>query len=100
MTPSFEWDRTKAVTNKLKHGVSFEEAATVFADAVAAVFADHDHSEDERREIIVGHSERRRLLVVSFTERGEAIRIISPRKATKHERKDFEDNPLGGWGHD
>jgi uncharacterized DUF497 family protein len=76
--------------------VSFEEAATVFANPLAAIFPDPDHSEQEHREIIVGHSDRHRLLVVSFTERGETIRIISARKATKRERKDYEDNPMGG----
>jgi uncharacterized DUF497 family protein len=100
MTPSFEWDKAKAETNKRKHGISFEEAASVFADPLAAIFPDPEHSDDEVREIIVGLSARNRLLVVSFTERSDVIRIISARKATKRERKDYEDNRIGGWGHE
>jgi uncharacterized DUF497 family protein len=96
MTPSFEWDKNKASANERKHGVTFQEAATVFIDELAAVFVDEDHSDDEDREIIVGNSIRNRLLIVSFTERGDAIRIISARKATKRERKDFENNTRGG----
>ncbi len=100
MDPSFEWDEAKARVNQQKHGVSFDEAATVFADPLAAIFADPDHSHDEVREILVGHSDRNRLLIVSFTERGAAVRIISARVATPRERKDYEDNPLGGPGHE
>jgi uncharacterized protein len=100
MTPSFEWDKAKAAANEKKHSVDFEEAATVFADSLAAIFPDPDHSNDETREIIVGHSDRNRLLVVSFTERGDAIRIISARAATKRERKKYEDSPMGGWDHE
>ena len=77
MSPAFEWDETKAEANQKKHGVSFEEAATVFASPLAAIFDDQDHSQDEVREIIVGHSDRNRVLIVSFTERGPAVRIIS-----------------------
>ena len=87
MTPSFEWDKAKAEANKKKHAVAFEEAATVFANPLAAIFPDPDHSEEELREIIIGQSDRDRLLVVSFTERGDAIRIISARVASKRERK-------------
>jgi uncharacterized protein len=97
MAHSFEWDDAKAQANQHKHGVSFPEASTVFADPLAAIFPDEDHSDDETREIIVGQSDRPRLLVVSFTERGDKIRIISARPATPSERKDFEDNPMGGW---
>jgi hypothetical protein len=93
MSVEFEWDEDKAASNKKKHQVSFEEAATVFADPLAAIFDDEIHSADEQREIIVGHSEKNRLLVVSFTERAGAIRIISARQATKRERKDYEENP-------
>ena len=100
MSASFEWDEAKAQANQQKHGVSFEEAATVFANPLAAIFDDPDHSQDERREILVGHSDRNRVLVVSFTERGEAVRIISARVATPRERKDYEDNPMGGRGHE
>ena len=93
MSLEFEWNEDKAVSNNKKHGISFEEAATVFVDPLAAIFDDEVHSAEEQREIIVGHSEKNRLLLVSFAERGEAIRIISARQATKRERKDYEENP-------
>ncbi len=72
-----EWDDAKAMTNEAKHGVTFEEAETVFTDPLAAIFDDAWHSGSEEREIIVGHSDAGRLLVVSFVERAEVIRIIS-----------------------
>ena len=100
MAKPFEWNTEKAAANETKHGVSFSEAATVFGDALAAIFDDPDHSSDELREIIVGYSSRERLLVVSFTEREEAIRIISARKATPRERRNHEEDPLGGWSHE
>lgn len=100
MGPAFEWDEAKARANQQKHGVSFEEASSAFADPLAAIFPDHDHSDDEVREIIVGHSDKNRLVVVSFTERGEAVRIISARVATPQERADYEENPMGGWNHE
>jgi uncharacterized DUF497 family protein len=100
MAYSFEWDEEKAAVNERKHGISFAEAATLFADPLAAIFDDPDHSLEESREIIIGHSDRRRLLVVGFTERERAIRIISAREATRRERRDYEENPLGGWGHE
>jgi uncharacterized protein len=93
MTVEFEWDEDKTGSNKKKHQVSFEEAATVFADSLAAIFEDEVHSVEEQREIIIGHSEKNHLLLVSFTERAGAIRIISARQATKRERKDYEKNP-------
>ncbi len=96
----FEWDDTKAESNLQKHHVSFAEAATAFADPLAAIFPDPDHSQDEEREILVGVSERNRLLVVSFTERGNKIRIISARVATPSERRNHEENPMGGWHHE
>jgi uncharacterized protein len=92
MNPEFEWDEDKAASNQKKHRVTFEEAATVFADPLAAIFADEAHSEDEQREIIVGTSDQNRLLLVSFTERAGAVRIISARRATKKERQDYEEN--------
>jgi uncharacterized DUF497 family protein len=94
MTLEFEWHHDKAVLNKKKHGVSFEEAATVFGDPSAAIFDDVSHSEEEPREIIIGHSAKSRLLLICFTERGKAIRIISARRATKQERKDYEEAPF------
>lgn len=90
----FEWHADKAASNERKHGITFEEAMTVFADPLAVIFDDEEHSADEPREIIVGHSARRRLLLVSFTVRGEAVRIISARRATRREHKDYEENPL------
>jgi len=75
-----------------KHGVSFDEASTVFADPLAVIFVDDEHSKDELREIIVGHSGLGRLLLVSFKERDRIIvRIISARKATRRERKNHEE---------
>ncbi len=86
----FEWDRRKAGLNEAKHGVPFEEALTVFSDPLARMFDDPDHSRAEAREIIIGHSNKQRLLIVSFAERGSALRIFSARKATRRERKDYE----------
>jgi len=92
MSLKFEWDRRKAASNLSKHRVSFEEALTVFADPLARIFDDEDHSIEEQREIIVGHSAKERLLVVCFTSQGESVRIFSVRKATRRERKDHEEN--------
>jgi uncharacterized protein len=95
MALEFEWDDEKARSNEKKHRISFEEAASVFADPLAVIFDDETHSQDEQREIIIGHSDEDRLLLVSFTERGDAIRIISARRATKRERQEYEENPRG-----
>ncbi len=92
MSFRFEWNRPKATTNLQKHRVSFDEARTVFNDALARIFDDPAHSTTERREIIIGRSLAGRLLIVSFTERGKAIRIISARLATRRERLDYEEN--------
>jgi len=89
--PTFEWDGAKAAANLLQHGVSFEDAATVFQDPLAKVHADPDHSEAERRDIIVGHSVQGQLLLVSFTDRGSKLRLISARPVTRHERHDYEE---------
>ena len=86
----FEWDREKAKRNLKKHKVSFDEAATVFYDPLSATFADSDHSVGERRSITVGFSSRSQLLVISHTDRGKVIRIISARLATAQERKRHE----------
>jgi hypothetical protein len=88
----FEWDQSKAASNLTRHGVSFIEATSVFADPLAEIFGDDDHAADERREIIIGHSEQWRLLLISYTERGGAVRIVSARKVTRHERKDYEED--------
>ena len=87
----FEWDRAKAAENFRNHGVSFEEAATVFRDTLSATGRDPDHSVDEERYITFGVSTRGRLLVVSHTERGDTVRIISARHVTRGERKIYEE---------
>jgi len=89
-----EWDQSKAAVNLKKHGVSFEEAKTVFDNPLAVIFDDEVNSIDERREIIVGHSQQNRLLLIAFTERSSNIRIISARLATRKEREDYEQNAL------
>ena len=95
MSLRFELDVNKATANTAKHGVSFEEAATVFRDPLAFIFDDEDHSDEELREIIIGHSDAHRLLLVCFTERDNAIRIISAREATRRERRDYEEHRIG-----
>jgi uncharacterized DUF497 family protein len=93
MNVRFEWDGDKAAANLKKHKVDFDEASTVFADPLAKIFSDDEHSAEEIREIIVGHSIAGRLVLVSFTERGQnAVRIISSRVATRNERKAYEEN--------
>lgn len=87
---NFEWDESKAALNLRKHGVSFEEAASVFSDPLAYTFADPDHSLGEERLLTFGHSRTSRLLAVIHSERGRAIRIISARTATRHERGIYE----------
>ncbi|BAZ17738.1 hypothetical protein NIES4071_96180 [Calothrix sp. NIES-4071] len=90
MELEFEWDNRKAQTNFTKHGVSFEDAKTVFDDPDAYIFNDEWHSINEQREIIIGRDLENRLLLVCFTERQNVIRIISARLATKRERRDYE----------
>jgi uncharacterized DUF497 family protein len=87
----FEWNNEKAESNLAKHGVLFEEAKTVFDDPLYVDFYDPDHSEDEERYLIVGQSNRGRLLIVSYTERGDAIRLISAREVTRTEREAYEE---------
>lgn len=86
----FEWDRNKAALNMKRHNITFEEASTVFRDNLAVIFEDKDHSEQELRELMIGHSNRNRLLVISFTERGDAIRLISDRRANNREQAAYE----------
>jgi uncharacterized DUF497 family protein len=86
----FEWDRDKEKRNFKKHEISFDEAVTVFYDPLSATFADPDHSIEEDRFVTVGYSSQGRLFVVSHTDRGDAIRIISARPATVSERKRHE----------
>jgi hypothetical protein len=87
----FEWDPDKAIGNLAKHGVAFPDAATVFGDPQAITFSDPDHSEDEDRFLTFGHSIQGNLLIVSHTDRGERTRIISARRATRKERKLYEE---------
>jgi hypothetical protein len=93
--PTFEWDPAKAAANAKTHGVSFEEAVTVFQDPLAKVVPDPDHSESERREILIGHSAQVRLLLVAFTDRQGKIRLISARQVTRRERRDYEESQQG-----
>ena len=86
----FEWDRAKASTNVRKHGLSFEEAATVFGDQRAITIADPEHSLIEERFVTIGTSERDRILVVVATERRDKVRLISARPASRKERKQYE----------
>ena len=87
---NFEWDSKKAEANRKKHGVSFEEAASVFFDPLAYTFDDPDHSVGERRFLTFGLSQTGRLLVVVHSESGRSIRIISARRATRNERGIYE----------
>lgn len=94
--PTFEWDPTKAAANFKAHGVSFEEAVTVFQDPLAKVHSDPDHSQSERREILIGHSAQARLLLVAFTDRQGKIRLISARRVTRRERREYEESQQAG----
>jgi len=87
----FEWDGNKAEANLSKHGISFDEAKTVFDDPLYIDFYDPDYSDEEDRYIIIGESQQRRLLIVSYTERDHKIRLISAREVTKKEREDYEE---------
>ena len=96
MDTEFEWDDDKARSNEQKHGITFEEASTVFGDPLAVIFDDPEHSDEEPREIVVGYSNHSRLLIVSFTHREPAVRIISARRATPRERDKHERSLFGG----
>jgi uncharacterized DUF497 family protein len=87
----FEWDPDKAARNLAKHGVSFHEAATVFGDPLAVTYFDPDHSEEEDRFLTFGHSSEGHLLVVAHTDREDRTRVISARRATRKERKAYEE---------
>ena len=90
MSYEFEWGRSKATANLLKHGVAFEEAVTVFADPLAINMPDPAHSADEERFLLLGTSAQQHLLVVAYAERGRRTRLISARKATRRERNRYE----------
>jgi uncharacterized protein len=87
----FEWDDAKAESNERKHGVLFAEAETVFADPLSLTGYDPGHSNDEDRYITMGMSTEGRLLIVSHTDRGDKVRLISAREASRRERRDYED---------
>ena len=89
----FQWDPAKATSNVRKHGISFDEAVTVFKDPLAFIFDDMEHSKDEHREIIIGMSALTRMLLVCFVERHEdSVRLITARSATRKEIEDYEEN--------
>jgi uncharacterized DUF497 family protein len=88
----FEWDAWKARENIARHQVSFEEASTVFYDPMHVIYPDAIHSVQEHRFISIGHSKSGKLLMVAHTDRENKIRIISSRKATRHERKTYEED--------
>jgi uncharacterized DUF497 family protein len=87
----FEWDPKKAVSNRLKHGVGFEESASSFNDPEGRIFEDPEHSANEKREILIGTSELGRILLTAFTERSSTIRIISSRRANRKEKQRYEE---------
>ena len=91
MPLSFEWDENKASSNFAKHRVSFDEASSVFGDPLSITISDPAHSQAEDRFIIIGNSHRQKLLVVVHTDRGDNIRIISARRASRRERKTYEE---------
>jgi uncharacterized DUF497 family protein len=92
--PGFEWDRGKAETNFRKHGVTFNEASTVFDNPLARESYDPDHSEEEDRYLLIGHSARGQVLIVSYTDREDRTRIISARRAEPRERRDYENGAI------
>ena len=88
----FEWDPNKARNNLIKHGISFDEASSVFQDPLSITINDPLHSDDEERLVLIGCSCKKRLLVIVHTEQDDRIRIISARPATKTERLHYEEN--------
>jgi hypothetical protein len=94
----YEWDAEKAKGNLRKHRISFEDAATVFLDPLALTFPDPDHSSGEDREITIGRSSRQQVIFVSHCERGDRVRIISARKATRGEHRQYEEGIGEGSG--
>ncbi len=88
----FEWDPNKAKENLEMHGISFDEASTAFHDTLSLAIYDPLHSEEEDRFVLIGSSHRNRLLVIVHTDRGDKIRLVSARKASKKEREQYEEN--------
>lgn len=93
MSTTFEWDPHKAELNLSKHGISFEEASTVFTDPVAVTAYDPDHSRNENRYLTMGMSREGQLLIVAHTDRGDRVRVINARRATRSERINYEEGP-------
>jgi len=91
----FEWHAKKAISNTRKHGVTFEEAKTVFFDPLGFTVFDPDHSEQEDRYVTMGMTDRYRLVIVSHTDRGESVRIISARLPDPQETQEYENERLG-----
>lgn len=91
MALQFAWDERKAASNQRKHGISFAEAATAFADPHSVTIPDPDHSADEERFILIGQTGNVQIVVVAHVERGDIIRIISARPATRRERSFYEE---------
>ncbi|HEY89567.1 MAG TPA: BrnT family toxin [Thermoflexia bacterium] len=94
MSLTFEWDEEKAQANLRKHKISFEEAKTVFSDPFLMTFPDPEHSHREQRYLNIGYSLKRRILIMVHTEREVNVRIISCRKATRSERRNYEKRNL------
>jgi uncharacterized protein len=90
----YDWDFNKARSNLRKHGVSFEEASTVFLDPLAITFPDPDHSDEENREITIGLTTKNRVVFVSHCARGDGTRIIGARRTTRKERKQYEEGTV------
>lgn len=86
----FEWDSNKDASNREKHGISFVEASSAFFDPLSSTIVDTRHSEDEERYLLIGLTSSGRLVVVTHTDRGEALRLISARLATRRERQTYE----------
>ena len=93
MALTFEWDPSKALRNQAKHGVTFEEASTVFLDPLGGLLEDPRHSLAEHRLVLVGMTDRQRLVAVMFTEKDDRVRIISARHVTRAEHKTYEETP-------
>lgn len=91
MQYTFEWDAEKARQNVDKHGISFEEAVTAFGDPLSVTISDPDHSDSEDRRLLMGMSRRSRLVVVAFAERGDRLRIITARLASRREKRKYEE---------
>jgi len=91
MALEFEWEPAKAERNLKEHGVSFHDATTIFRDTLSITILDPDHSDSENRFVDIGMSHRMELLVVSYTERKDRVRIIGARRATRAERKNYEE---------